>query len=81
MDRRSSPRHRVLKTGKIVVNAGRSTFDCTVRNLSDTGALLLVASSIGIPDQFQLVISAEPPRPCRVVRRTAQELGVSFVID
>jgi hypothetical protein len=34
-DKREAQRHRTLKGGSIVVNDGFSTFDCTVRNLSD----------------------------------------------
>jgi hypothetical protein len=33
--------------------------DCTVRNLSDGGALLLVNSLIGIPDSFDLTIDSD----------------------
>jgi hypothetical protein len=33
--------------------------DCTVRNLSDGGALLLVNSLIGIPDSFELTIDSD----------------------
>jgi hypothetical protein len=77
-ERRGSIRHRTLKGGKIAMNEGFSTIDCTVRNLSPTGALLRVASVVGIPDAFQLVMSDGQKFDCVVQRRTATDIGVSF---
>ena len=36
-DRRSSKRRRTVLTGKVLFNNRASVFDCTVRDLSDTG--------------------------------------------
>ena len=77
-DRRAVPRHRVLKGGRIVFNDGFSTFECTVRNLSDSGALRRVVSVIGIPDSFQLALTDKQSFNCTVVWRRETELGVSF---
>lgn len=80
-EQRQAVRQRVLKGGKIVFNHGRSAISCTVRNLSEQGALLRVESIVGIPDTFVLVVaSGEQPRPCQVVRRTANEVGIKFLI-
>ena len=74
---RVAPRHRVLKAGSIEFNGG--IIDCTVRNISDTGAQIEVASQIGIPDNFWLVISgSQTPRHCRVAWRNDKKLGVAF---
>ena len=54
-ERRRVPRHRTLKSGKIVVQSGRWVVDCTVRNLSALGALLAVKSLAAIPEKFDLV--------------------------
>jgi hypothetical protein len=78
-ERRSTPRRRVLKGGKIVFNDMHSIIDCTVRNLSDGGALLMVTSVIGIPDEFDLRISDGATYSCRVVRRTGTQIGVEFI--
>jgi hypothetical protein len=78
-ERRNMSRRRVLKGGKIVFNDRNSTIDCTVRNLSEGGALLLVETVIGIPDQFDLRISDGATHACRVVRRTPTQIGVEFV--
>ena len=66
------------KGGRIVFNAGRSTIDCTVRNLSPRGAKLQVTSVIGIPDTFDLLLDGHARQPCRVAWRSLKELGVSF---
>ena len=74
---RVAPRHRVLKAGSIEFNGG--VIDCTIRNVSDTGAQLEVASPLGIPDSFWLVIPGSPtPRHCRVAWRSDRRLGVAF---
>lgn len=53
-EKRSGPRTRVLKAGTIAF--GGAVIDCTVRNMSTSGALLEVASPLGIPLRFVLVI-------------------------
>jgi hypothetical protein len=58
-ERRSWPRTRVLKKGRIVFNQRRSAIDCTIRNLSPAGALLIVKSLIGIPDRFDLSVDSD----------------------
>lgn len=78
-EKRSTPRNRVLKGGKIVFNDGRSVISCTVRNVSASGALLKVDTVVGVPGEFVLVIGDEAPRAARIVRRTATELGIVFV--
>jgi hypothetical protein len=80
-DMRTSERHRQLKGALIVFNNGRSTINGVLRNLSDTGALIQVPSTIGVPEVFELRISGAERRLCRVVRRSDTEIGVSFVAN
>ena len=54
-ERRQFSRHRTLKSGQIVVQPHASVFDCTIRNLSPKGALLVMPSLAAIPDKFDLV--------------------------
>jgi hypothetical protein len=77
-EHRQTPRRSTLKGGRIVFNSGRSTFDCTVRNLSRQGAKLQVGSSLGIPDAFDLLLPNTHKQPCRVIWRKAKEVGVEF---
>lgn len=69
IERRTATRHRTLKTGLIVFNDGRSTLTCVVRNLSDTGALLKVEISAGIPESFTLRFDQKTVR-CTAVHLT-----------
>ena len=77
MDQRRHPRSRTLKAAKILFNNHYSVIDCTVRNLSSSGACLHVASSLGIPDTFDVVLDGVT-RPCRAVWRRERQLGVEF---
>ena len=78
-ERRQVPRSRTLKSGKIIVHAHTSLVDCTVRNLSSKGALLVVASLAGIPEKFDLLLEATGEhRPCHVIWRGEDRLGVEF---
>jgi hypothetical protein len=79
-ERRKAPRHRALKAGKIIFNHQLSVMDCTVRNLSDTGACLVVASPVGLPETFELSIPIENfKRNCRVVWKASDKMGVAFI--
>jgi len=77
-ERRRVQRHRTFKAGTINFNrAGAVT--CRVRNLSPIGACLEVASQIGIPDDFVLVVDSDHVKAgCHVIWRTATRLGVAF---
>jgi PilZ domain len=77
-ERREGARRRILKTAKIVFNDGRSTIDCLVRNQSDSGARLKIATVVGVPDEFELSIMGSRPRACHVIWRTAEELGIRY---
>ncbi len=78
IEKRANPRVRTLKGGSIIFGAAAKV-DCVVRNLSETGACLEVASPVGIPDDFTLQIKPEPTkRNCHVAWRSANRIGVSF---
>jgi hypothetical protein len=77
-EHRAAPRRRLLKAGRISFGGG-AAIDCTVRNLSETGAELEVISPVGIPARFTLVIEAAHIHvPCRVVWRKETRIGVRF---
>jgi hypothetical protein len=76
-ENRTSPRHRVLNAGNIVFGGG--AIDCTVGNLSEAGAALEVASPIGIPEKFTLLMPADGQQfQCRVIWRKERQIGVMF---
>jgi PilZ domain len=76
-EHRSAPRHRILKAGTISFGGG--AIDCTIRNISETGAALDVVTPLFIPDRFTLVVqTAQLKRPCRIVWRKERRMGVAF---
>jgi PilZ domain len=78
-ERRRHPRQRTLKAGRIVFNHRFSVISCTVRNVSEGGACLQVASSVGIPNCFDLTIEPDgASRACDVAWRSEQRIGVVF---
>jgi hypothetical protein len=49
-----------------------------VRNLSEKGALLIVTSSVGVPNEFDLVLSDQTIKHCRATWRTGDKIGILF---
>jgi hypothetical protein len=74
---RNNQRHRVLKAGKIVFNGGASVLDCTVRNVSETGACLVVVNAVAVPAEFDLLLDGAS-RSCEAVWRKPNRVGVEF---
>jgi hypothetical protein len=54
-DRRSLRRGRMLLTGKIVYGSAPYTFDCTIRDITETGARVRVTDPLSIPNHFLLL--------------------------
>ena len=81
-NRRGDRRARVLKSGRIITSDKAPKIDCTVRDLSDAGARLIIPSStFGVPHEFKLKIGDDGPRDCRVAWRTETAVGVKFSRD
>jgi hypothetical protein len=79
-DGRIAPRRRVLKSGIAASNDRRLTVNCTVRDISDTGARLRVEGSMTVPDTFELLIPLDGlEAPCQVVWRKGGDVGVKFL--
>ena len=77
-ERRKIQRHRTLKRGSIRFNRAAG-IDCRIRNFSPAGACLEVASQLGIPDEFTLVVEHDHlHQKCYVIWRTSTRLGVEF---
>ena len=79
MERRDTPRTRVIKKAKLISHQDASAVDCTVRNLSNKGACLELVTTASIPGELALSFdSFRTIRRCLVKWRTAKELGVAF---
>lgn len=78
-ERRTAPRHRVLKGATLSFNQGYGAFECLVRNLSANGARLSFGDASAVPPAFALTIKGESGRRAARVRwRSRTDLGVSF---
>ncbi|HKB96967.1 MAG TPA: PilZ domain-containing protein [Rhizomicrobium sp.] len=78
-ERRPKPRKRVLLTGIVVYANGTYSFDCTFRNLSETGARIVVGKSAQFPSDFYLInIRDRVAYEAKVVWNNGSEVGVTF---
>jgi hypothetical protein len=64
--------------GATIILANGERIRCIVKNFSKTGALLTVASVLGIPEQFDLQAARGPARRVTVVRRSASQIAVRY---
>jgi hypothetical protein len=78
LEKRLSPRRNTVIDATIVFDGGRTRIRCIIRNLSETGAKLEVASVTRIPRTFDLVVDKVRPQACIVIWRAVKELGVQF---
>jgi hypothetical protein len=58
----------------------KGTISCLVRNVSISGACLEVASPVGIPDTFMLLMESDHiKRQCQVAWMKDKRIGIHFV--
>ena len=76
---RMANRTRSFLRGEIVHSNGNSRTECTVRDLSDTGARIEAPPSVTVPEYFDLIIPQRNIRHrARIVWRHQAELGLTF---
>jgi len=78
-DKRRIRRRRVLLGARISHRGLGMSTECRVRDLSDTGACLVIASPVGVPDTFDMMFADGVAKPCKVEWRKADKLGISFL--
>ena len=57
-EHRRETRQRVFLKGRVVFNNGSSSLDCLVRDMSPTGARLVMSEATTLPDAFLMVTLA-----------------------
>jgi len=78
-EKRGAPRHRVLKAAKIISMDNKSVIDCTVRNLSETGAQLVIEKTAAVPEEFQFFLAnGDTIRDAVVAWNHGDRIGVKF---
>jgi hypothetical protein len=79
---RIAARNRVLKGAKIVSMDKWSVVDCTVRDLSATGARIICGDQAAIANEFRFLIPSENTIcTARVVWRRDDMLGIAFTSE
>jgi hypothetical protein len=78
LEKRSAPRMRQLKQGRIIFNQRRSVMSCVIRNCTATGALVSVGEAHIVPAQFEISIGGGEPRKAHRVWVKASEIGLKF---
>jgi PilZ domain len=79
---RVTKRQRVLKSAKVIFNHNQSVLDCTVRDISVTGARLVMANADLLPDTIRFLLTQENViRDANVVWRRGQLVGIHFTSD
>ncbi|TGD95302.1 PilZ domain-containing protein [Methylobacterium nonmethylotrophicum] len=76
---RRETRLRTFLKGRIVFNSGNSSMDCLIRDLSPSGARLVLSQTATLPDGFDLVIPAKDRTHKATLRwRKDDSVGVTF---
>ena len=79
LERRPKAPKRVLLTGIVTYAGGSYTLDCTIRDLSETGARIGVRMHAQLPSDFYLInIRDRVAYDSKVVWRGASNIGVTF---
>jgi hypothetical protein len=80
IERRASPRRKTRFKATLVFGAERSTVNCVVRDLSETGARLKIDLPDDFPTQFHLIwAAARAVIHVEAVWRSRDEMGVKFL--
>jgi hypothetical protein len=79
VERRKSPRKMVISTAW--VDGGGPKIICVIWNISEGGAKIAIADPAELPEKFTLLLSEHEPggSRCRIVWRSAGEVGVKFL--
>tara|TARA_R110000787_G_scaffold16825_3_gene52895 strand:+ start:12020 stop:12343 length:324 start_codon:yes stop_codon:yes gene_type:complete len=83
---RRAPRQRTLKAGRIAINALTSTFEVLIRDMSQTGARLVMSDVYLLPEYFDLIVlnpntGRSSRTHCQLVWQKALVVGVKFIRD
>ena len=78
-ERRPKARKQVLLTGIIASHDGDQSLDCTIRDLSETGARIVPAKGVLLPADFYLInVRDRVAYDAKLVRSNGAEAGVHF---
>ena len=80
IEQRRSLRENVQFPAWIDIGNGAAPRDCTVLDVSEDGARIMVAFPAELPKEFYLVLSKQGTRRrCQLVWRSDEEVGISYL--
>lgn len=75
-------RQRTFLRGTVYYDNRRASIECTIRDLSDSGARLTFEHPVTVPDSIELFIAQKQQTlPAHVRRREPYEIGIAFEIE
>lgn len=78
-ERRHEPRARSLLGGKIVSDDRNCSMDCTIRNISAQGAMVVLSDAYRLPEEFDFAIpNREETHRATVTWRKGESAGLAF---
>ena len=79
MERRLHPRRATLIPA-FLVGGPHAGLSCTIVDISDYGARLVIEGAHDLPDHFTIALtpSGFPQRACRLIWRSDSQVGVAF---
>ena len=81
-DPKVAVRQRTFLKGTVYYDNRRASIECTIRDLSDSGARLAFDHPVTVPDNIELFISQKQQTlRAYVRRREPYEIGVAFEIE
>lgn len=81
-NRRHAPRSRIFQGASVVFNGRQSVLACTIRNWSETGAMVRMSDWIALPETFELdIASKDGSVRVRQCWRRGDDVGVVFLTD
>ena len=78
-DKRIAPRQRVIKVAKLISLDRTRVVDCSVRNISKTGAQITVENQATVPREFYFLQPKENTMcQAKVMWRREKSVGIHF---
>ncbi len=79
---RRSERVRAFLRARIIFNNQNTTIECTIKNISASGAKIEISEALTIPAQFDLEVPQKSRTyRARMIWRDAGTIGVEFIDD
>ena len=76
---RRRPRRRALLAGLVVHSAGRFSFPCTIKDISESGIRIIFAAGSAVPSQIEVINRSNGiVYHCDVVWTTSTAAGLKF---